>query len=79
MGNSGDVPHFACEASRSDPFGLGFAEAFGNSLGDSVSFRFPSKPSLDGPPLLPADCAQSVMTSLCSEGGEVKGRCCGRI
>jgi hypothetical protein len=29
-------------ASRSDPSGLCQAEAFGNSLADSVSFRFPS-------------------------------------
>ena len=39
-------------ASRRDPFGLGLAEAFGNSLADSVSFRFPSRPSLGGSPLL---------------------------
>jgi len=38
--------------SRSDPFGLSQAEAFGNSLADSVSFRFPSWLSLDGAPLL---------------------------
>ena len=38
--------------SRSDPFGLVQAEAFGNSLADSVSFRLPSWPSLDGCPLL---------------------------
>ena len=39
-------------ASRSDPFGLCLAEAFGNSLEDSVSFRFPSRQGLDGSPLL---------------------------
>ncbi len=38
--------------SRSDPIGLSQAEAFGNSLADSVSFRFPSWLSLDGAPLL---------------------------
>ena len=37
--------------SRSDPIGLSQAEAFGNSLADSVSFRFPSWLSLDGAPL----------------------------
>lgn len=37
--------------SRSDPFGLSQAEALGNSLADSVSFRFPSWLSLDGSPL----------------------------
>jgi hypothetical protein len=37
-------------ASRSDPFGLGLADPFGNSLADSVSFRLPSRPSLDGAP-----------------------------
>jgi hypothetical protein len=39
-------------ASRNGPFGLCQAEAFGNSLADSVSFRFPSRQSLDGPPFL---------------------------
>ncbi len=38
--------------SRSDPFGLSQAEAFGNSLEDSVSSRFPSWLSLDGALLL---------------------------
>ena len=38
--------------SRSDPIGLSQAEAFGDSLADSVSFRFPSWLSLDGAPLL---------------------------
>ena len=38
--------------SRSDPIGLSQAEAFGNSLADSVSFRFPSRLSLGGSPLL---------------------------
>jgi len=56
------MPRFACDASRSDPFGLGFVEAFGNSLADPVSFRFPSKPSLDGAPLLSADFAHHGMT-----------------
>jgi len=58
------MPLFACRASRSDPFGLGFVEAFGNSLADSVSFRFPSIPSLDGPPLLSANPAHNGMTPL---------------
>gem|GEM_PF-3302102 len=39
--------------SRSDPFGLSQVEAFGNSLADSVSFRFPSWLSLDGSPAPP--------------------------
>lgn len=38
--------------SRSDPFGLSRVETFGNSLADSVSFRLPSRLSLDGAPLL---------------------------
>jgi hypothetical protein len=37
--------------SQSDPIGLSQAEAFGNSLADSVSFRFPSWLSLDRTPL----------------------------
>jgi hypothetical protein len=37
---------------RSDPFGLSQVEAFGNSLEDSVSFRFPSWLSLAGSPFL---------------------------
>ena len=37
--------------SQNDPIGLSQAEAFGNSLVDSVSFRFPSWLSLDGAPL----------------------------
>jgi hypothetical protein len=37
--------------SQSDPIGLSQAEAFRNSLADSVSFRFPSWLSLDGAPL----------------------------
>jgi len=48
-------------ASWSDPFGLGLADSFGNSLADSVSFRFPSRPSLDGAPLLPANSAHDRM------------------
>lgn len=43
-------------ASRIDPIGLSQAEAFGNSLEDSVSFRFPSWLSLDGTPLLRRSC-----------------------
>jgi hypothetical protein len=38
--------------SRSNPFGISQAEAFGNSLEDSVSFRFPTWLNLDGSPLL---------------------------
>jgi hypothetical protein len=44
-------------ASRNGPFGLCQAEAFGNSLADSVSFRFPSRQSLDGHPVRPANSA----------------------
>jgi hypothetical protein len=43
--------------SQSDPIGLSHAEAFGNSLADSVSFRFPSWLSLDGAPLLRRSCS----------------------
>lgn len=39
-------------ASRNDPSGFRQAEAFGNSLADSVSFRFPSWRSLGGSPFL---------------------------
>jgi hypothetical protein len=39
-------------ASWSDPSGLFRVETFGNSLGDSVSFRVPSRYSLGGSPLL---------------------------
>jgi len=42
--------------SQSDPIGLSQAEAFRNSLADSVSFRFPSWLSLDGAPLLRRSC-----------------------
>jgi hypothetical protein len=38
--------------SWSDPLGLSQVEAFGNSLEDSVSFRFPFWLSLGGAPLL---------------------------
>lgn len=38
-------------ASQSDPSGVGRREAFGNSLADSVSFRFPFRSTLDGAPL----------------------------
>ena len=53
--------------SQSDPIGLSQAEAFGNSLADSVSFRFPSWLSLDGTPLLRRSCS-----ALCQalSGGE---------
>lgn len=53
-------------ASRSDPFGLSLAEAFGNSLAGSVSFRFPPRPSLDGSLLLPANFAHDSMAPLWS-------------
>ena len=39
--------------SQSDPSGPCRAEAFGNSLEDSVSFRFPSQQSLGRSPVLP--------------------------
>src|SRR5881397_300001 len=45
-------------ASRSDPSGLCPVEAFGNSLADSVSFRFPSWQSHGGCPASPAMCAR---------------------
>ena len=38
-------------ASQSDPSGVDRVEAFGNSLADSVSFRFPSRSTLGGAPL----------------------------
>lgn len=38
-------------ASRSDPFGICRRESFGNSLADSVSFRFPLRQILEGSPL----------------------------
>ena len=41
-------------ASRNGPFGLCQAETFGNSLADSVSFRFPSWQSFDGHSVPPA-------------------------
>ena len=47
--------------SRSDPFGLSLADPFGNSLADSVSFRLPSRLSLDGAPLLPVNSAHGNM------------------
>ncbi len=43
--------------SQSDPIGLSQAEAFRNSLADSVSFRFPSWLSLDWAPLLRQSCS----------------------
>ncbi len=51
---------FRSSASRNGPFGLCLAEAFGNSLADSVSFRFPSRQSLDGHPVPPANSAQGM-------------------
>ncbi len=47
---------------RNGPFGLCRAEAFGNSFADSVRFRFPSRHSLDGHPVPPADYAQGSAT-----------------
>jgi len=47
-------------ASRNGPFGLCQAESFGNSLADSVSFRFPARQSLDGRPVSPANSAQGM-------------------
>jgi hypothetical protein len=38
-------------ASQSDPSGVDRMEAFGNSLADSVSFRFPFRSTLGGAPL----------------------------
>jgi hypothetical protein len=53
--------------SQSDPIGLSQAEAFRNSLADSVSLCFPSWLSLDGAPLLRRSCS-----ALCQalRGGE---------
>ena len=53
--------------SRSDPIGLSQVEAFGDSLADSVSFRFPPWLSLEGAPLLRRRCS-----ALCQalSGGE---------
>ena len=51
LGRQGDRA-LRSSASRNGPFGLCQAEAFGNSFADSVSFRFPSWQSLDGPPFL---------------------------
>ena len=48
--------------SQSDPIGLSQAEAFRNSLADSVSFRFPSWLSLDGAPLLRRSCSALCQT-----------------
>ena len=45
--------------SQSDPIGLSQAEAFRNSLADSVSFRFPSRRNLEGGPASPAKFASS--------------------
>jgi len=38
-------------ASQSDPSGVDRMEVFGNSLADSVSFRFPFRSTLVGAPL----------------------------
>jgi len=46
--------------SQSDPIGLSQAEAFRNSLADSVSFRFPSWLSLDEGPAPPAKLLRSL-------------------
>ena len=51
---------FRSNASRNGPFGLCQAEPFGNSLADSVSFRFPARQSLDGRPVPPANSAQGT-------------------
>ena len=51
---------FRFSASWNGPFGLCQAESFGNSLADSVSFRFPPWQSLDGPPVPPANSAQGM-------------------
>ena len=59
--------------SRSDTIGLSQAEAFGNSLADSVSFRFPSWLSLDGAPLLRRSCS-----ALCQARRGGKGMMCSR-
>ena len=48
--------------SQSDPIGLSQAEAFRNSLADSLSFRFPSWLSLDGAPLLRRCCSAFCQT-----------------
>ena len=49
-------------ASRNGPFGLCQAESFGNSIADSVSFRFPSWQCLDGHPVPPAISAPGYAT-----------------
>ena len=51
---------FRFSASRNGPFGLCRAESFGNSLADSVSFRFPARQSLDGHPVPSANSAQGM-------------------
>jgi hypothetical protein len=45
-------PEGSLLTSQNDPLGLSQVEAFGNSLEDSVSFRFPSWLSLAGSPFL---------------------------
>jgi hypothetical protein len=54
---------------QSDPIGLSQAEAFRNSLADSVSFRFPSWLSLDGAPLLRRSC--SALCQALGGGGDL--------
>lgn len=56
--------------SRSDPSGLCRAESFGNSLADSVSFRFPSRQSLGGCPAPPVKSARSYLTLLLKVNGD---------
>src|SRR5438132_463919 len=48
--------------SRNGPFGLCHVESFGNSFVDSASFRLPSRQSLDGRPVPPANCAPGYAT-----------------
>jgi hypothetical protein len=58
-------------------------KTFGNFLADSVSFRFPSRPSLAGSPLLPANFAHDDMSSIEDVNRSLSGRrnvekeCCG--
>ena len=59
VGCEGGCARLTLPCLRSDPFGFQRAEAFGNSLGDSVSFRFPSRQNLEGPPASPAMFASS--------------------
>ena len=61
-------------ASRSDPSGLGRAEAFGNSLEDSVSSRFPSQSSLGGSPAPSARSLSATYAAFPSTGVEWKDK-----